>query len=380
MIECLVTRHLLCLQKFVCAPLSVTSSLKMEGDDHDENINESSPSSSSSSSAKQSELLMKEIRPYISRADEFVNVDKKTSYYCRLHAANVGVAKSKTFSRSPELTNLLVEQLDRLEKMRAENVVVDDDGGGGGDGGDNNREFRESLDVELDALHVEKFAYTLFAKADAQDRKHKNRTKKIAKLYYVSANVFEVLRSMMMNDDDAKGKEGGEEAIAAAGISPEIEEKQRYALWRAGEISKAIRLGAPCEDPPETSGKSENFEEEVVLDANEESDGDKKDESAVEVQPPPLPPQPAVTLQPPPPQVHKKGPPPGVGGAKTTLTTTAFSTRAATKEDINTQRPDYEKIASAQTLAKSAVSALGFEDTRTAIEQLRAALDILESS
>ena len=353
----------------------------MEGDDHDENINESSPSSSSSSSAKQSELLMKEIRPYISRADEFVNVDKKTSYYCRLHAANVGVAKSKTFSRSPELTNLLVEQLDRLEKMRAENVVVDDCGGG--DGGGDNREFRESLDVELDALHVEKFAYTLFAKADAQDRKHKNRTKKIAKLYYVSANVFEVLRSMMMNDDDAKGKERGEEAIAAAGISPEIEEKQRYALWRAGEISKAIRLGAPCEDPPETSGKSESFEEEVVLDADEESDGDKKDESAVEVPPPPLPPQPAVTLQPPPPQVHKKGPPPGVGArappSKTT-STTAFPTRAATKEDINTHRPDYEKIASAQTLAKSAVSALGFEDTRTAIEQLRAALDILESS
>ena len=374
MYECLVKRHLLCLQKFLCAPLSVTSSLKMEGDDHDENINESSPSSSSSS-AKQSELLMKEIRPYISRADEFVNVDKKTSYYCRLHAANVGVAKSKTFSRSPELTNLLVEQLDRLEKMRAENVVVDG-------GGDNNREFRESLDVELDALHVEKFAYTLFAKADAQDRKHKNRTKKIAKLYYVSANVFEVLRSMMMNDDDAKGKEGREEAIAAAGISPEIEEKQRYALWRAGEISKAIRLGVPCEDPPETSGKSKSFEEEVVLDADEESDGDKKDESAVEVPPPPLPPQPAVTLQPPPPQVHKKGPPPGVGARAPpkTTSTTAFPTRAATKEDINTHRPDYEKIASAQTLAKSAVSALGFEDTRTAIEQLRAALDILESS
>jgi hypothetical protein len=43
-------------------------------------------------------------------------------------------------------------------------------------------------------------------------------------------------------------------------------------------------------------------------------------------------------------------------------------------------RPDYEKIASAQTLAKSAVSALGFEDAKTAIEQLRAALEILESS
>jgi vacuolar protein sorting-associated protein VTA1 len=208
----------------------------------------------------QSQLVLKEIRPFTIRADEFLNVDPKTSYYCRLHAVNIGVEKSKKFHRTLELTNALTEQLEHLERMKL-----------------NNEEFRDSLDHQLDALHVEKFAYTLFAKADAQDRKYKNRTKKIAKLYYVSANVFDVLRSMMSstNDDDDDDGGGKEEGIDTA-TSPEIEEKQRYALWRAGEISKAIRLGVPCEDPPETSGKttttsrSESFKEDLDVDVDDE--------------------------------------------------------------------------------------------------------------
>ena len=323
----------------------------------------------------QSQLVLKEIRPFTIRADEFLNVDPKTSYYCRLHAVNIGVEKSKKFHRTLELTNALTEQLEHLERMKL-----------------NNEEFRDSLDHQLDALHVEKFAYTLFAKADAQDRKYKNRTKKIAKLYYVSANVFDVLRSMMSstNDDDDDGGGGKEEGIDTA-TSPEIEEKQRYALWRAGEISKAIRLGVPCEDPPETSGKttttsrSESFKEDLDVDVDDERVEGEEEKEEDEMPPPP---PPAVAHQPsPPPQGHKKGPPPGVGARappslkkEGSATTTTVSTRAATNGANDAHRPDYEKIASAQTLAKSAVSALGFEDAKTAIEQLRAALEILESS
>ena len=36
----------------------------------------------------------------------------------------------------------------------------------------NNEEFKDSLDYQLDALHVEGFAYTLFAKADFQRSKN----------------------------------------------------------------------------------------------------------------------------------------------------------------------------------------------------------------
>ena len=60
----------------------------------------------------QSQLVLKEIRPFTIRADEFLNVDPKTSYYCRLHAVNIGVEKSKKFHRTLELTNALTEQLE----------------------------------------------------------------------------------------------------------------------------------------------------------------------------------------------------------------------------------------------------------------------------
>jgi len=314
---------------------------------------------------RSSHQLIKEIRPFISRADEFINIDPKTSYYCRLHSVNVGVEASKKFRRTQELTDVLTEQLECLEQMKT-----------------NNDEFKESLDSHSDALHVEKFAYTLFAKADAQDRKYKIRTKKIAKLYYVSANVFDVLRSMMMtSNDDEEGE---------AMISPEIEEKQRYALWRAGEISKAIRLGAPCEDPPETTGKTTTSRSE----SKEEEEGggeeklqekeDKEDAASVTHQPSsssPIQPSPSQVIQSP----SVKGPPPGVGArgppSKARMGAAAVgvtSTKVATNGN-STHRPDYEKITNAQALAKSAVSALGFEDTRTAIEQLRGALEILES-
>ena len=122
---------------------------------------------------RSSHQLIKEIRPFISRANEFINIDPKTSYYCRLHSVNVGVEASKKFRRTQELTDVLTEQLECLEQMKA-----------------NNEEFKESLDSHSDALHVEKFAYTLFAKADAQDRKYKIRTKKIAKLHIATCWIF----------------------------------------------------------------------------------------------------------------------------------------------------------------------------------------------
>ena len=141
---------------------------------------------------------------------------------------------------------------------------------------------------------------------------------------------------------------------------------------------------------PKTTGKtttsmSESKEEvEVGEDEKLQEKEEKEDAASVTHQPSspsPIKPSPSQVIQSP----SVKGPPPGVGArgppSKATMGAAAVgvtSTKVATNGN-STHRPDYEKITNAQALAKSAVSALGFEDTRTAIEQLRGALEILES-
>eukprot|EP00252_Welwitschia_mirabilis_P012659 TRINITY_DN2798_c0_g1_i3.p1 TRINITY_DN2798_c0_g1~~TRINITY_DN2798_c0_g1_i3.p1 ORF type:complete len:428 (+),score=95.08 TRINITY_DN2798_c0_g1_i3:451-1734(+) len=82
-----------------------------------------------------------------------------------------------------------------------------------------------------DNLYVEGFALNVFSKADKQDRAGKADVN-TAKTFYAASIFFEILHQF------------GE-------IAPEIEQKQKYAAWKAADIRKAIKEGRkPQPGPP----------------------------------------------------------------------------------------------------------------------------------
>ncbi|KAG6529210.1 hypothetical protein ZIOFF_011406 [Zingiber officinale] len=82
-----------------------------------------------------------------------------------------------------------------------------------------------------DNLYVEGFASNLFAKADKQDRAGRADLN-TAKTFYAASIFFEILYQF------------GE-------LRPEIEQKQKYAVWKAADIRKALKeVRKPEPGPP----------------------------------------------------------------------------------------------------------------------------------
>ncbi|URE41290.1 hypothetical protein MUK42_06983 [Musa troglodytarum] len=81
-----------------------------------------------------------------------------------------------------------------------------------------------------DSLYVEGFASNVFAKADKQDRAGRADLN-TAKTFYAASIFFEILNQF------------GEH-------QPEIEQKQKYAVWKAADIRKALKEGRKPEPGP----------------------------------------------------------------------------------------------------------------------------------
>ncbi|XP_078165747.1 hydroxyproline-rich glycoprotein family protein isoform X2 [Carex rostrata] len=81
-----------------------------------------------------------------------------------------------------------------------------------------------------DNLYLEGFASNVFAKADKQDRAGRADLN-TAKTFYAASIFFEILTQF------------GE-------VQPELEQKQKYAIWKAADIRKAIKEGRMPEPGP----------------------------------------------------------------------------------------------------------------------------------
>lgn len=88
-----------------------------------------------------------------------------------------------------------------------------------------------------DHLHLEGFASSVFAKADKQDRAGRADIN-TAKTFYAASIFFEILNQF------------GE-------LQPDLEQKQKYAIWKAAEIRKALKEGRKPEAGPPGGDKDE---------------------------------------------------------------------------------------------------------------------------
>eukprot|EP00475_Leptophrys_vorax_P038594 TRINITY_DN6834_c0_g2_i1.p1 TRINITY_DN6834_c0_g2~~TRINITY_DN6834_c0_g2_i1.p1 ORF type:complete len:345 (+),score=7.37 TRINITY_DN6834_c0_g2_i1:2-1036(+) len=124
-----------------------------------------------------------------------------------MYALDKGL-KVPSKDRSKETNDLLKSILGRLEKDKAALQLTPED-----------------------SLHVEGFAQRVFVKADKQDRAGKADIS-TAKTFYAAGIFFDVLRQF------------GE-------LPPECEQRQRYAVWKAADIRKALAEGRrPAPGPP----------------------------------------------------------------------------------------------------------------------------------
>ncbi|KXZ46837.1 hypothetical protein GPECTOR_40g571 [Gonium pectorale] len=148
----------------------------------------------------------KAILPYLQRAQEIQQADPKVAYYCRLYGVEQALALKQ---RAKEVNAVLMAAMDSLEKEKAKLM----------------------LDPVGDRIHCLGFALRIFDNADRVDRAGKA-TERTSKAFYAASVFIDILNHF----------EGG--------VDAELVEKQRYCLWRAAEIRKALREGRQPLPPP----------------------------------------------------------------------------------------------------------------------------------
>ncbi|CAI9773406.1 unnamed protein product [Fraxinus pennsylvanica] len=145
--------------------------------------------------------------PYLQRADELQKHEPLVAYYCRLYAMERGL-KIPQSERTKTTNALLVSLMKQLEKDKKSLTLGSDD-----------------------HLHLEGFALNVFAKADKQDRAGRADLN-TAKTFYAASIFFEII-------------------IQFGQLQPDLEQKQKYAAWKAADIRKAIKEGRkPVPGPP----------------------------------------------------------------------------------------------------------------------------------
>ena len=149
---------------------------------------------------------MKACKSFLQRAEELDRASdpnaKVVAYHCRQYAMELGIALRDRAADAEAATAFLLGLMDALEH---EKKAL----------GDVSREDGEQI--------VFQFASDVFARADAEDRA-RAATKNTARTFYAASVFFDALKQF--------GERG-----------EEVEEKTRYAKWKATEILKAIKEG-----------------------------------------------------------------------------------------------------------------------------------------
>ncbi|KAF9270620.1 DUF605-domain-containing protein [Marasmius fiardii PR-910] len=149
---------------------------------------------------------LKAIAPYLQRADELYQKEPIIAYWCLYYATQTGIAAKVT--RDLSARDFLSQLIGSLERLKAEIGPND------------------AVDLEVaSTAYVENFALKVFAAADNEDRKGES-TRSTAKKFLAAANFLEVLKTFPQTE-----------------VSESIEEKARYAKWKAADIAKAFREG-----------------------------------------------------------------------------------------------------------------------------------------
>lgn len=297
---------------------------------------------------------LKSIQHYLKTAAEHDTRDPVVAYWCRLHALQVGL--KLTSKKTPEETKVLMALMDWLEEAKKTNK-------------DN-----EAISNEVAAqAHLENYALKLFMYADKQDREQ-NYGKNVVKAFYTAGMIYDVLTTF------------GE-------LTDEATQNRKYAKWKAAYIHNCLKNG---ETPVPGPMQSEDSEQ------NEDGSANNSQDTATTPQVPGfLPVTPATLPNVPsnfnnslpdpnaamraasqlPPVPYTPDPNPGgfVPYDPSQQPQPAQPTPLYGDNTTSVAQLTPDQIAKAQKYCKWAGSALNYDDVKTAIANLRNALELLQT-
>mmetsp|Transcript_20813 Transcript_20813/g.26945 ORF Transcript_20813/g.26945 Transcript_20813/m.26945 type:complete len:302 (+) Transcript_20813:27-932(+) len=291
---------------------------------------------------------LKGLAPYLKRAEELDRDNRDESsvvaYYCRQYAMELGI-ESRENAKDPEtVSQFLLELIETLETAKSKMKVSR---------------------VEGEQM-VYKLAIDIFSRADAEDRAGKA-SKSTARAFYAASVFMDTLKQFGNRGED-------------------IDEKCRYAKWKAAEILKAFKEGrTPQPGPP---GGLPPEEEEEATQENAGISLPKIDSAIVsdiiqEI--------PQVPVQAPPQEPPQEPPP--------TYDNIPSAPPAFKSPPVSAPRPMHQRaqspprspyrrgspsvseqqLSDALEYARFAVAALEIKDTQLARERLQGALNALSS-
>lgn len=162
--------------------------------------------------------IMKAIQPFLQRASETREKEPLVSYHCEMYAAQLALnhPERKQTANMDIFLNELINRLDQEKDALSKHHIYG------------------SILKDQDACYeyLSKFALKVFLLADQEDR-HGIASLKTAKIFLASMCFFEVLQ--LLNVDELE--------------TLDIQEKMKYAKWRAVEIGKSIRTGESIRPP-----------------------------------------------------------------------------------------------------------------------------------
>uniref|UniRef100_A0A7S2Z6P9 Uncharacterized protein n=1 Tax=Chloropicon laureae TaxID=464258 RepID=A0A7S2Z6P9_9CHLO len=357
--------------------------------------------------------------PFLQRAEEVAKVEPKVAYYCRLYAVEEGL---KLKNRSKAIEELLVSVMDKLEQFKKGNPGA--------------------LNAEEDKLLLEGFALKIFARADRVDRAGKA-SMSTCKAFYAASVFMEVCTQFGALDEDLLGKQKyaawkaadirkalreGRTPTPGSGVEPKSYSPGTKVWVKVDEVSPPVQGAVLSSDDQQLkflvslpSGSQELKAGQLALHAVPGTQVTYKGEPGkvlsvdLAVWPPsyevehqngvvsteethltvvaaPAAPAPVDASVPPPaamPSAPPSAPPPSAPSPA--APSPSPSPAPAPKKQVPAPRrggggsqagftPSLLQMNDAQRQAKVAVSSLGFQDYKSAIQYLQKALDLLQGN
>ncbi len=146
---------------------------------------------------------LKALLPFVQRANELRTADKVIAYWCCYYAAQLGISGNPSDKEAKMYLLTLMDTLEDLKSKLSDNDAVTNDA--------------------ASSAYVENFALKVFVGADNQDRAGKA-TRATAKTFLAASQFIELLKIF-------------------GTIEPEMQEKIKYAKWKAADIAKAFKEG-----------------------------------------------------------------------------------------------------------------------------------------
>jgi len=154
---------------------------------------------------------MKPLVPFLKHSQQLEKADPIMSYYCKCYAAQLGI-RIRSSNPDDSSKKFLLSLMDQLEQQKSNIGSRLDEPGFG-------------------KTHVEKFALKVFHLADEEDLSGK--ANKLTAMNFLAASQF--LEVLLQFGD----------------LTEELKEKQKYAKWKAADISSALKKGIkPNPGPP----------------------------------------------------------------------------------------------------------------------------------